>query len=382
MDKSSITLFSKSVIWLFLALLAVWFVPNNKASHLANDLFEDWKGGAVQSGSAPANVRLEPYRARGDGKADDTAAIQSAIDQNDHVYLPPGKYLIDPQIGLRMRTGTRLSGAGRSKSVLLAASGGGSVQNLVDYGGGSIVRRNFNVRGKNEYVAYVHLEDFSIILSHPNQAVTADGIQIGIDFRNVSRSLIERVHVGNTPPIGANFDKPSAHQFDSQGYGVVFGTIASSLPEYAGGELNVMRDSSVWGAYKAVVQDDEMLSPRSAAHGTVIERADIQGAQFLISQESIYARSFVWRDNVLQNVIPRPDGVDRAMVLRIEGKDAKVDGGYVEAGGLARYLIFLGADSSAVSVELLHTSCTNSPRNVNLGTKNVVNHVGGCIVSK
>ncbi|MBN2974467.1 hypothetical protein JW805_20985 [Roseomonas aeriglobus] len=225
----------------------------------------------------------------------------------------------------------------------------------------------------------MRLADFSVILNHPRDAVTADRIQIGIDFRNISRSIIERVHVGNSLPEGTVLRKVAAHVYDSQGYGIVLGSVPSGLISYAGGELNVVRDSSVWGAYKAIVQDDLRLSPRSAAHATRIERNDLQGAQYLLSQESRYMHGSVWRDNILQNVVPRPDGVEDAAVIHVDGQDSRVDGGYVEAGGLSKYLIYLGKFTKRVSVHLDYTSCTNTTKIVNLGNDNKISLSDACL---
>ena len=41
-----------------------------------------------------ANVKDAPYRAKGDGRTDDTAAIQRAMDQSEIVFLPKGCYLL------------------------------------------------------------------------------------------------------------------------------------------------------------------------------------------------------------------------------------------------------------------------------------------------
>ena len=63
---------------------------------------------------------VKAFGAKGDGKADDTAAIQAAIDglpeAGGTVSLPPGTYMVK---GLRLRSGTSLVGAGRA-SVLKA----------------------------------------------------------------------------------------------------------------------------------------------------------------------------------------------------------------------------------------------------------------------
>ena len=66
-----------------------------------------------------ANVRAAPYAARGDGKTDDTAALQRAIDDSEIVFVPKGIYLVSKTLRLRART--KLIGVHRSFSVLLAS---------------------------------------------------------------------------------------------------------------------------------------------------------------------------------------------------------------------------------------------------------------------
>lgn len=54
--------------------------------------------------SGTANVRAAPWNAAGDGRQDDTAAIQAAIDANDRVFLPKGIYRISRPLLLRANT--------------------------------------------------------------------------------------------------------------------------------------------------------------------------------------------------------------------------------------------------------------------------------------
>jgi len=60
--------------------------------------------------SEVVNVKNAPYSAAGDGKTDDTDAIQRALDENRDVFLPKGIYCISRP--LRLRSDNRLFGLG------------------------------------------------------------------------------------------------------------------------------------------------------------------------------------------------------------------------------------------------------------------------------
>lgn len=81
------------------------------------------------SGESPiaANVKAPPYNARGDGKADDTDAIQKAVNENEVVFLPKGYYRISRTIVLRPRT--KLTGIGQHLSVLVVSAPEGDFAN-------------------------------------------------------------------------------------------------------------------------------------------------------------------------------------------------------------------------------------------------------------
>jgi len=68
--------------------------------------------------SGVANVRAAPYAAQGDGKTDDAAAIQRAIDESDTVFLPKGEYKLSRPLVLKSQT--RLFGVSNVLSVLSA----------------------------------------------------------------------------------------------------------------------------------------------------------------------------------------------------------------------------------------------------------------------
>lgn len=81
-----------------------------------------------------------PYNAKGDGIADDTAAIQAALATGKSVYLPDGTYLISGLLTVSLQT---LSGAGWRRTVvkttsavkMIAAGASGIVRDLQIDGG-------------------------------------------------------------------------------------------------------------------------------------------------------------------------------------------------------------------------------------------------------
>lgn len=67
------------------------------------------------------NVKEEPYNAKGDGVSDDYRAIQSAIDENDVIFLPKGYYNISKT--LKLQSHTKIIGVGKHLSVIMSRSG-------------------------------------------------------------------------------------------------------------------------------------------------------------------------------------------------------------------------------------------------------------------
>jgi hypothetical protein len=82
-----------------------------QSRHLWTDEFSSWESpGAV-------NVKDKPFGAVGDGIADDTKAIQRAIDSHEIVFLPKGTYAVSKTI--QLRPNTRLIGLHRCYSWLV-----------------------------------------------------------------------------------------------------------------------------------------------------------------------------------------------------------------------------------------------------------------------
>jgi hypothetical protein len=98
--------------------------------------FESIPGGNAGARRLMIDVTQPPYRARGDGLANDAPAIQAAIDAaaaggGGIVYLPPGTYQLDSISGqpgvryyvLNYHSGVSLVGAGRDRTLLRAPAG-------------------------------------------------------------------------------------------------------------------------------------------------------------------------------------------------------------------------------------------------------------------
>ena len=85
--------------------------PDLQSRHLWDEDFPTWETGQAM------NVKMAPYNAKGDGKTDDTSAIQRAVAENEVVFLPKGYYNITKTIQLKPTT--KLLGVGRHLSILM-----------------------------------------------------------------------------------------------------------------------------------------------------------------------------------------------------------------------------------------------------------------------
>lgn len=295
----------------------------------------------------------------GTSTTDLTAYIQTAV--NNSAFFPQGRWNINATTGITLTDGVDVSGAGKARTIFWAIlNTGGTMANLVAYGAGSVFKRQFNVApGTNAYITNVRLSDFAVILNHPpSGSITTTAIQIGIDLRNITRSIVERVHVGNVAPLGSIVAKADPGSYAAQGYGIVLGNVTQAASSYCGGEVNTVRDCHVWGAYKGIVLDDLTLSPGSSVHATVIENCDVQACHHLLVQEQQYTAGFEWLNNVLQNVITQPGGGGGTRyVMRVAGYNSYVKAGYIEAGS-TDYLLRLDSTASSNRVVMSHYGAT------------------------
>jgi hypothetical protein len=85
---------------------------NLQSRHLWRNDFPTWESGGV------VNVKAPPYNAKGDGRTDDTSALQRAVNENDIVFLPKGYYYITKSI--KLKPNTKLIGVARHLSIIMA----------------------------------------------------------------------------------------------------------------------------------------------------------------------------------------------------------------------------------------------------------------------
>jgi hypothetical protein len=179
-------------------------------------------GGFTQSGTGAIRrtvenklkdtVSVKDFGAVGDGIADDTAAIQAAINAAYSVFLPSGTYRItSPLVIPTGTTGMTLRGAGRGRTIIKNEGTGIAIQSV---GNGST--GNWNIT----------ISDLTV----RGQA----GTTIGIFFDLTYHSQIERVEVSNHGGTGIlvrrgfynDITSPWIHQNGE--HGILFGATSNA----------------------------------------------------------------------------------------------------------------------------------------------------------
>src|SRR5262245_1455719 len=112
-----------------LALARIAAPQEPKASFIPEDRRMEWRAGVpggIPSYPRFASARAAPYGAIGDGRADDTRAIQKAIDdcpEGKAVILPEGTYRLTASLDIRRGIVLRGEGPDRTRLVNEATAG-------------------------------------------------------------------------------------------------------------------------------------------------------------------------------------------------------------------------------------------------------------------
>jgi hypothetical protein len=197
---------------IFLLTLVVVIALSTPSTHAADDRMIpvlDW---------VPRSdwINVKDHGATGDGHADDTAAIQAALDVvNDHphvrtpdapkvIYLPPGTYRITQTLELRNTWGMSLIGHGREtilewhgepEQTMFLVDGApyswfnGIVfdgRGIAQYGVWRNARKIYETANRFEHLAFLNFADVALRLRHNDRGgrANADSMVVHSLFRN------------------------------------------------------------------------------------------------------------------------------------------------------------------------------------------------------
>lgn len=317
-----------------------------------------------------AVFNVKDYGATGDGVTDDTAAIQAAIDAvptgGGTVLLPTGLYLIDMTTSIIVKEGLTLTGENAFASQLLCKPEAGTA-----------IKRSFNSTAANAYVSNVTIKDLGIIFQHPATADPANYYQVGIQLRHITRSLVENCRIGNYP-CGVSkgvVTEPVGQSDARQGYGISIGSTSAGDVAYAGGEVNTLRNTDIFGARYGIVLDDATFDTPaggSAAYATTIDDCEVQIAEVGIGQFTQYGAGCTFSNNVIQAIDNMRGSTDTTYCYYIGGYENILLGGYVEAAS-ADNILYMHSNSARNRVlPFLHDDAGTFSDN---GTANIIEKI-------
>lgn len=170
---------------------------------------------------------VRDFGARGDGKTDDTQAIQHAIQKGDGVlHFPRGDYLISRTIQVALQTHGRLSIEGSSGTARILMNGAGPAFHLIGTHRGSAAPAQFREeQWQRERMPIV--SNIEIVGQHAQaDGIRSEGVmqptfhqvfirkcRHGIHLANRDRNvLISDCHIYDNSGIGIYFDAVNLHQ--------------------------------------------------------------------------------------------------------------------------------------------------------------------------
>jgi hypothetical protein len=190
--------------------------------------------------AAPAPVNVKDFGARGDGRADDTRALQAALDASPVVYCPPGTYLFSSTLVLHDYT--LLYGDAPESTITVLAYQGTSGTALSAVGRTRLTIKNLQLTGlgrlgtgidATNLVWYLHLE-----------GLTVAGFNTAIKLKTNQQVRINQCSFnGNTDSISAQnvntIQIVESSFFENYGTAITVGGAAGPVHGIA------IRDSSV-----------------------------------------------------------------------------------------------------------------------------------------
>jgi putative cofactor-binding repeat protein len=211
-------------------------------------------------------ISVAAYHARGDGVADDRAAIQAAIDaaaaSGGDVYFPPGTYLIarpDGGYGLEVPARVRLHGAGQGQTVLIQAPNAVPSSRLIRVSGDDVLIEDLTLDGnkalqshdKQRHGIFVMNSDRLVVRDVTARNFTGDGFYLYNGAKhalflhvtatdNHRNGLTLGAMVDGTTLLSSKFVRNGAEQVDSEpgGPAVVSNTTIADCLLDGGGVSN------------------------------------------------------------------------------------------------------------------------------------------------
>lgn len=191
--------------------------------------------GAPATGGLAEVANVRDFGASGDGVADDTAAIQAAIDRaaakGARVYFPPGTYAVSPQrfagipgvygrnsVALFLKSGSKLSGPGIIKLRDGTGAGSGAVLGTADRSdktgivieGLEIDCNGAKTRGKISGIVLLHASESRIAnvfvhdCTHVGMSIKADVANVSV-AKNLNNIIVSNI-VKNVAGLGIQTD--------------------------------------------------------------------------------------------------------------------------------------------------------------------------------
>ncbi|MCK4294401.1 MAG: right-handed parallel beta-helix repeat-containing protein, partial [Planctomycetes bacterium] len=206
--------------WFVVVLLSVIAAVSSAASPATRT------NSSISVSFAPTGPSVRDFGAIGDGKADDTAAIEAAVKAGTGVlYFPKGKYRLARTVRIDLNATGMLSLIGTGGACVIMAGAGPAFHFLGTHDGtgdpGS-VRDEIWQRQRLPIITGIeirgaHAESVGLRLEKTMQATLTNLLirrcKIGIHLVKRNRNLIiDHCHIYHNTHVGIDFDKVNLHQ--------------------------------------------------------------------------------------------------------------------------------------------------------------------------